>query len=234
MTEIRKTRFFKKLRDVDPRILAEFTKNEHPQTIALIMAHLLPEQAAEILERYSPTLQCEVIKRTATLQGVPDEFIEEVAKALEKEIPQNASSNRKLGGARFIAEILNKMGHTRESSIISALEESDPGIASEVRNSMVSFDDFLKLDDKNMQALLRKISPGDLSPALTAVDEKMREKIYRNMSKRAAKKLKENIRMTSPLRFSEAEVKQRKILETLKKLEKIGKIVIRRGGEKDA
>ena len=117
-----------KLRDVDARMLAEFTKKEHPQTIALIMAHLLPGQAAEILECYSPTLQCEIIKRMATLKEVQLEFIEDIANTLEKEIPTNASSNRKLGGARFIGEILKNMGRSSENAIISALDKMEPEI----------------------------------------------------------------------------------------------------------
>jgi flagellar motor switch protein FliG len=223
-----------KLRDVDPKMLAEFTKTEHPQTIALIMAHLLPGQAAEMLEGYPQALQCEITKRMATLKGVPFEFIEEVANTLEKEITSNASSERKLGGARFIGEILNKMGRSSESAIISALEESDPEVASAVRNFMFSFDDVLKLDDKSIQELLREVSSEDLSRSLKLVDEGMRDKIYRNMSKRAAEMLKEEIQMMPPIRLSEVESSQRKIVETTKKLEDEGKIVIQRGGGEDA
>jgi flagellar motor switch protein FliG len=223
-----------KLRDVDPKMLAEFTKTEHPQTIALIMAHLLPTQAAEMLENYSPALQCEITKRMATLKGVPFEFIEEVANTLEKEITTSASSDRKLGGARFIGEILNKMGRASESAIISALDEVEPEIASAVRNFMFSFEDVLKLDDKSIQEMLREISTEDLSRALKMVDESMREKIYRNMSKRAAEMLKEEIQMMPPIRLSEVEGSQRKIVETAKKLEDEGKIVIQRGGAEDA
>ena len=223
-----------KLRDVDPKMLAEFTKTEHPQTIALIMAHLRPEQAAEMLDCYSQSLQCEITKRMATLKGVPYEFIEEVANTLEKEITTGAKSDRKLGGARFIGEILNKMGRVSESAIISALDEIEPEIASEVRNFMFSFEDVLKLDDKSVQEVLREISSEDLSHALKLTDENMREKIYRNMSKRAAEMLKEEIQMMPPIRLSEVEASQRRIVEATKRLEEEGKIVIQRGGTEDA
>jgi flagellar motor switch protein FliG len=223
-----------KLRDVDPKMLAEFTKTEHPQTIALIMAHLSPGQAAEMLESYSPALQYEITKRMATLKGVPYEFIEEVANTLENEISTSATSNRKIGGARFIGEILNKMGRSSESAIISALDESEPEIATEVRNFMFGFEDVLKLDDKSIQELLREVSSEDLSRALKLVDETRREKIYRNMSKRAAEMLKEEIQMMPPTRLSEVESSQRKIVEATKKLEDEGKIVIQRGGAEDA
>ncbi len=223
-----------KLRDVDPKMLAEFTKTEHPQTIALIMAHLMPSQAAEMLDGYSPALQCEIAKRLATLKGVPLEFIEEVANTLEKEITTNASNERTLGGARFIGEILNKMGRASESAIISALDESEPDIAAAVRNFMFSFDDVLKLDDKSIQELLREISTEDLSRSLKLVEEGQRDKIYRNMSKRAAEMLKEEIQMMPPIRLSEVETSQRKIVETTKRLEDDGKIMIQRGGGEDA
>ena len=223
-----------KLRDVDPKMLAEFTKTEHPQTIALIMAHLLPQQAAGMLECFTPALQCEITKRMATLNGVPFEFIEEVANTLEKEITSNATSDKKLGGARFIGEILNKMGRSSETAIISALDEVEPEIASAVRNFMFSFDDVLKLDDKSIQELLREVSSEDLSRALKLVDESLRDKIYHNMSKRAAEMLKEEIQMMPPIRLSEVETSQRKIVETTKRLEDEGKIVIQRGGAEDA
>ncbi|MBW6486303.1 MAG: hypothetical protein K0B01_09165 [Syntrophobacterales bacterium] len=219
-----------KLRGVDPGILAEFTKKEHPQTIALIMAHLLPGQAAEILECYSPTLQCEIIRRMAILKEVPLEFIEEVANTLEKEIPANASGERKLGGARFIGEILKKMGPASNRAVISALDKMEPEIASAVRNFMFSFDDVLKLDDKKMQVLLGEISSEDLSRALKLVDENARDKIYRNMPKRKAKIMKKKIRMMPPVRLADGESSQRKIIETIMKLEEAGKIGIRRGG----
>jgi flagellar motor switch protein FliG len=223
-----------KLRDVDPKMLAEFTKTEHPQTIALILVHLRPEQAAQMLEYYPAGLQCEIAKRMATLKGVPNEFIDEIARTLEKEIITGATTDQQLGGARFIGEILNKMNRASESSIVAALEESDPEIAAQIRNFMFNFDDVLKLDDRSIQELMREVSSEDLSRALKLVDENMRVKIYRNMSKRGAEMLKEEIEMMPPIRLSEVETSQRNIVEITKKLEAEGKIVILRGSEEDA
>jgi flagellar motor switch protein FliG len=223
-----------KLRDVDPKMLAEFTKTEHPQTIALILVHLRPEQAAQMLDYYPAVLQCEIAKRMATLKGVPHEFIDEVAKTLEKEIMTGASTDQQLGGARFIGEILNKMNRASESAIVAALEESDPDIAAQIRNFMFNFDDVLKLDDRSIQELMREVSSEDLARALKLVDENMRGKIYRNMSKRGAEMLKEEIEMMPPIRLSEVEVSQRNIVDITKKLESEGKIVILRGSEEDA
>jgi flagellar motor switch protein FliG len=223
-----------KLRDVDPKMLAEFTKSEHPQTIALILVHLRPEQAAQMLDYYPAALQCEIARRMATLKGVPHEFIEEIAKTLEKEILTGATTDQQLGGARFIGEILNKMNRASENAIIAALDESDPEIAAQIRNFMFNFDDVLKLDDRSIQELMREVSSEDLARALKLVDESMRDKIYRNMSKRGAEMLKEEIEMMPPIRLSEVESSQRNIVEITKKLESEGKIFILRGSEEDA
>ena len=223
-----------KLRDVDPKMLADFTKSEHPQTIALILVHLRPEQAAQMLEHFAPALQCEITKRMATLKGVPQEFIDEVADTLEKEIMGGAVTDQKLGGARSMGEILNRMNRASESAIMSSLEESEPELAAEIRNFMFNFEDVLKLDDRSIQELLREVSSEELSRALKLVEENMRENIYRNMSKRGAEMLREEIEMMPPIRLSEVETSQRKIVETTKKMETEGKIVIQRGADEDA
>ena len=222
------------LRDVDPKMLADFTKTEHPQTIAMILVHLRPEQAAQMLDYYPSELQCEITKRMATLKGVPHEFIDEVARTLEKEIITGATTDRQLGGARFMGEILNRMNRNSESAIIAALEESDPEVAAQIRNFMFNFDDVLKLDDKSIQELMREVSSEDLSRALKLVDESMRTKIYRNMSKRGAEMLQEELEMMPRIRISEVESSQRKIVDITKKLETEGRIVIQRGAEADA
>ncbi|MFZ3115485.1 MAG: flagellar motor switch protein FliG [Syntrophales bacterium] len=222
-----------KLRDVDPKVLADFTKAEHPQTIALILVHLRPDQAAQMLEHFPPPLQCELTKRMATLQGVPYEFIDEVANTLEKEIITSATMDQRIGGARLMGEILNRMNRTCESAIMAALEETEPELVVRIRNFMFNFDDVLQLDDRSIQELLREASSEDLSRALKLVEEGMREKIYRNMSKRGGEMLREEIEMMPPIRLSEVEASQRKLVDLTKKLETDGKIVIQRGADED-
>lgn len=222
-----------KLRDVDPKILADFTKAEHPQTIALILVHLRPEQAAQILEFFSPQLQCEITKRMAMLKSVPHEFVEEVARTLEKEILTSATADMEMGGARIIGEILNRMNRTSESAIMAVLEESEPELAVQIRNYMFSFDDVLKLDDRSIQELLRDVSSEDMVRALKMAEESQRERVFRNMSKRGAEMLREELEMMPPIRLSEVEASQRKIVEITKKLEADGRIVILRGPEED-
>jgi flagellar motor switch protein FliG len=222
-----------KLHDIDPKVMAEFTRTEHPQTIALILVHLKPEKAAQVLEHFSPAIQYEISRRMATLKSVPREFIEEVAKTLEKELIIGGTSDQQLGGVELMADILNRMNRSTENAIMTSLEDSDPELASQIRNFMFNFDDVLKLDDKSLQELMKDVSSEDLSRALKLVDESMREKIFKNMSKRGAEMLREEISLMPPIRLSEVEASQRKIVDITKKLEAEGRIVILRGDEKD-
>jgi len=221
------------LQELDPKVLAEFTRMEHPQTIALILVHLKPEKAAVVLEHFTPALQYEISKRMATLKSVSKEFIEEVAETLKKELLSSSSSDQQLGGVQAMASVLNKMTRASENAIMTSMEDADPELASQIRNFMFNFDDVLKLDDKSLQELMKEVSAEDLSKSLKLVDESMREKIFKNMSKRGAEMLKEEISLMPPIRVSEIETSQRKIVETTKKLEAEGKILISRGDEKD-
>jgi flagellar motor switch protein FliG len=221
------------LQELDPKVLAEFTRMEHPQTIALILVHLKPEKAAAVLEHFTPALQYEISKRVATLKSVSKEFIEEVAETLKKELMSASSSEQQLGGVQAMASVLNKMTRASENAIMTSMEDADPELASQIRNFMFNFDDVLKLDDKSLQELMKEVSAEDLSRALKLVDESMREKIFKNMSKRGAEMLKEEISLMPPIRLSEIETSQRKIVETTKKLEAEGKILISRGDETD-
>jgi flagellar motor switch protein FliG len=218
-----------KLRDVDPQILREFTKTEHPQTIALILSHLRPEQAAEVMESLPAEIQGDIAKRMATLKSVPKEFIEEIANTLEQEIAVGGVSDHRPGGASMMAEILNRMNRTNEAAIMNILDEAVPGIATDIRRQMFTFDDVLKLDNRGMQELLREVTSEDLAKALKVVDEEMRGKVYRNMSKRGAEMLKEDIELMPPTRLSEVEKSQRIIIDVTKRLESEGRITLIRG-----
>ena len=221
---------FEKLRDIDPKLLMDFTKMEHPQTIALILAHLRPEQAAEIMDSLGPEMQIEIVRRMSSLKSVPMELIEDVAQTLEDEIIVGASNEKEVGGVRLMAEILNRMNRTSESAIISSLDGSDPELAAEIRGLMFTFDDILKLDDRSMQELLREVASEDLSKALKVIDAEGREKVFKNMSKRGADMLKEDIDMMPPIRLSDVEKSQRAILDICKRLEAEGRIQLSREG----
>jgi flagellar motor switch protein FliG len=222
-----------KLRDIDPKMLMEFTRTEHPQTIALILANMRPEGAAAIMESFSPEMQVEVTKRMATLKSVPHEFVEEVARTLEKEILSGGIEEQQMGGVQVMSEIMNRMNPASENAIMSSLENIDPDLAYQIRGLMFTFEDVLKLDDKSLQEVLREVGTEDLAKALKLVDPGQREKIYRNMSKRGAEMLKEDIELMPPTRMSEVENCQRTIIDAVKKLESEGKIVLSRGDKED-
>ncbi len=219
---------FEKLRDIDPKLLTDFTKMEHPQTIALILAHLRPEQAAEIMDSLGPEMQIEIVRRMSSLKSVPMDLIEDVAQTLEDELITGAANEKEMGGVRLMADILNRMNRTTESAIISSLDGSDPELAAEIRGLMFTFDDILKLDDRSMQELLREVSSEDLAKALKVVVAEGREKVFKNMSKRGADMLKEDIEMMPPIRLSDVEKSQRTILDVCKRLEAEGRIQLSR------
>ena len=218
-----------KLREIDPQLLIDFTRTEHPQTIALILSYVGAEQAANILGNLSPEAQTDIVKRMATLKSVPREFIVDIAKTLEKEISVGGVSDLQPGGITMVADIMNRMNRSTENTIMKSLDETVPEIASEIRKKMFTFEDILKLDDRSIQELLREVTTEDLGRSLKIVDEEMRGVIYRNMSKRGAEMLKEDIEMMPPIRLSEIEKSQRIIIDATKKLEAEGKIVIIRG-----
>jgi flagellar motor switch protein FliG len=224
-----------KLRDVDPKLLMDFTRTEHPQTIALILAHLNPDQAAEILDNFSPEMQYEITRRMATLKSVPHELLEVIAETLENEIVVGETTGQEIGGVRMIAEVLNKMGRGSESAIMQAMEDAEPELAAAIRNLMFTFDDIVRLDDRSLQEILREVKSEDLARAMKLVDEGMREKFYKNMSKRGAEMLKEDIELMPPTRLSEVEASQRTIIDIAKRLETEGRIAISRSdSEEDA
>jgi len=223
-----------KLRNTDPKLLMEFTRMEHPQTTALVLAHLRPEQTAEILETFPPDRQKDIIGRITTLGSVPREFMEDLANTLESEMIVESGREEQVGGVRMIAEILNRMSQSNEKAIIESLEETDPDMATEIKNLMFTFDDIFRLDDIGMRILLEEISREDLARALKIVDDEMKEKIFKNISRRAAEILREDIADMPPTRLSDVEKSQRTIIEVAKRLESEGKITIAGSGEEDA
>jgi flagellar motor switch protein FliG len=222
-----------KLRDIDPKVLTDFTKMEHPQTIALMLSLLRPEQAAEVLENFPPDRRNEIINRMTTLNSVSYEFIEEMARTLESELNLERTSEEKVGGVSMVAEILNKMNRSSENEILDSIEEENPDLASEIRNLMFTFDDILKLNDRDIRELLKEINKEDLARSIKIVDQEMKDKIFKNMSSRAAEMLKEDMELMPPTRLSEVEEAQRRIIETAKRLESEDRITIAEDDKED-
>ena len=222
-----------KLRNTDSEALINLTRLEHPQTTALILAHLRSEQVAEVLEALPPDSQKDIVWRIATLGSIPHEFMEEMTKTLGAEMIVGRDSEEQVGGVRIIAEIMNKMSQSSEEAILESLEEANPDMVNEIKGLMFTFDDILGLDDMGMRMLLGGISREDLARALKIVSDEMKEKVFKNISKRAAEMLKEDMADMPPTKLSDVEKSQQMIIDAAKQLESEGKLVLAGSGKGD-
>jgi len=228
-------RSLESLEVVDAKSLANFLINEHPQTIAVILAHLEPEKKSEVLKRLPETLQAEVVLRMANLDYVDPELINEINNVLKDELSNMGTVEQAaLGGVQPVAEMLNVMDKNTETAIMGRLEEKDPILAEEIRKLMFVFEDIVKIDDKGIQSLLKEVPNDKLLLALKTATDEIRNKIFKNISQRAAQLLKEDLENMGPARLSDVEQAQQVIVNTARKLEQEGKILIARGGSEDA
>ncbi|MFN7825248.1 MAG: flagellar motor switch protein FliG [Pseudobdellovibrionaceae bacterium] len=220
---------------VDAKSLSTFLVNEHPQTVAVILAHLEPEKKAEVLKRLPDALQAEVVLRMANLDNVAPELIGEIDAVLKRELASMATVEQgSLGGVQPVAEMLNVMDKNTETSIMSRLEEKDPLLAEEIRKLMFVFDDIAKIDDRGIQAMLKEIPNDKLLLALKTANEEIKNKVFKNISQRAAEMLREDLANMGPSRLSDVEGAQQEIVNAARRLEAEGKIMIARGGSEDA
>ncbi len=218
------------LQEMDSETLGNFLREEHPQTIAFVLAHLYPGQAGEVLALLSEDLQKEVAYRITQLGRTPPEILEEVSNLLRNEIRQ--VRGREVGGARPLAEILNNVDKATEERILAGLGEMDPDLADRVREFMFVFEDLAHLDDRSMQQLIREVERDKWAVALRTASPQLRKKVFSNMSERAANLLREEIEVLGPVRLRDVEAVQREILNVARELEAEGKIVLAgKGGE---
>lgn len=219
-------------RKADPSQLLNFIQNEHPQTIALILAYLHPEQAGMILSSLPPDLQIDVAKRLATLDRTTPEVLREIEGALEERLSAFVVDDyTSAGGIDAVVDVLGMVDRSTEKTIIDSLEEQEPELAEEIRKRMFVFEDIITLDDRSIQKVLREVDSKDLALALKTASEEVASRIYRNMSKRAAEMLKEDIDYLGPVRLRDVEETQQKIVAVIRRLEDTGEIIISRGGE---
>lgn len=227
-------RSLESLEMVDAKSLANFLLTEHPQTVAVILAHLEPEKKGEVLKRLPEALQAEVVLRMANLDHVAPELIAEIDRVLKNELASLTTVEQsQLGGVQPVAEMLNVMDKNTETSIMSRLEEKDPILAEEIRKLMFVFEDIIKIDDKGIQALLKEISNDRLLLALKTANEDIKNKIFKNISQRAANMLQEDLGNMGPARLSDVEGAQQEIVNVARRLEMEGKIIIARGSAED-
>lgn len=220
-------------RNLDMKVLAEFVKNEHPQTIALILSQLLPEEAGEVLSELSETVQIDVIDRVAKFDNIEPAMLRDVAHVLESEIKTAQVSSRSIGGVKSISEILNNMDRGKSADLLSRIEENDPEMAEEIRQNMFIFEDLIKVDDKGIQEILKEISTDILAKAMKTASETIKAKVYKNMSERASDMLREDIEDMGPTRLTDIEKAQNEIVKVAMKLADEGKIFIVGGEEGD-
>ncbi|MCR8640832.1 flagellar motor switch protein FliG [Leptospira interrogans serovar Ricardi] len=232
LTSSLQVRPFDFIRRTDPQHLLNFIQNEHPQTIALILSYLDPQKASNILSNLPHTIQAEVVKRIATMDRVSPDVLREVERVLERKLSTLASEDyTSAGDIDSVVEILNLVDRGTEKTIIEALEEEDPELAEEIKKRMFVFEDIVLLDDRAIQKVMREVDNSDLAKALKSVDTEVQEKIFKNMSKRAANLLREDMDFMGPIRIKDVEDAQQKIVNIIRKLEDAGEIVVARAGE---
>jgi flagellar motor switch protein FliG len=220
---------------VDSRTLSNFLMNEHPQTVALILAHLEPSKKCDVLRRLPEGIQTEVVLRISSLDFISPTLIAQVDEVLKQELATLGSiDTQQLGGVQPIAEMLNVMDKASEQNIMARVEEKDPQLAEEIRKLMFVFEDIIFIDDRGLQALLKEVPNDKLVMALKTAPEEIKEKIFKNISKRAADLLREDLEAMGPVRLSDVEAAQQEIVNVAKRLETEGKIMISRGGAGDA
>ncbi len=210
-----------------------YIQDEHPQTISLIMAHLSPKQAAEILGGLTPKKQLEVVKRIARMEQTTPEAIRLVEQGLESRLASIVTQDlESAGGVQSVAEMLNLCDRTTEKGILENLEEADPDMVEQIRKLMFVFEDIILVNDKGIQSMLREVENDELATALKTASEAMQEKIFKNMSTRAAEMIKENMEFMGPVRLADVEQAQQRIVDIVRRLEETGEVIISgRGGD---
>lgn len=220
------------LKWLDPGTIARFLQGEHPQTIAVILAHLDSAQAGAVIGTLPYAQQTDVLLRIAKLERVPPGVIRELDQVLQKELKATSTlETNKVGGLETVTEILNNVDQASEREIIVGIEEIDASLADEIRQLMFTFEDLNTLDDRGMQAILREVANDELTLALKTASEGLCEKIFRNMSQRGAEMLREELEIMGPVRVSDVEQAQLKVTQIAKRLESEGKIMIGGKGE---
>ncbi|NOX54388.1 MAG: flagellar motor switch protein FliG [Planctomycetes bacterium] len=214
--------------------LLTFISEEHPQTIALIMAHLPPAMAAEVLSGLPSNKQMEVVRRIANMEQTNPEVVQDVEETLKQRMRSAIGQRSEVtGGVQLVAQILNVTDRATNKGILENLEQEDAELVEEIQRLMFVFEDLLKLDDKSIQRLLKEVDNNQWALALKGASEEIKQRILGNLSQRAAELLKEEMEYLGPVRVSDVEAAQQQIVDTVRRLEDAGEIVIAAGGEEE-
>jgi flagellar motor switch protein FliG len=227
-------RGFSILKKADPQQLASFLSKEHPQTIALILSHLPPDQSAEVLNEFKEDLRGESIIRIAKLGKVSPALLSQIEHVVDQVAESTLSQNMAIaGGAQLVANILNKSNNATAKSMLENIEDKDFDLSTEIKRLMFLFEDIVTIDDKGIQRILREVDKRDLALALKVSDEKIRQKIFKNMSERAAEVVKEELEYMGPVKLKEVESAQIRIVDIIKDLEEKEEIAVGGRGKED-
>ena len=234
LTTSQEVRPFDFIRQAEPEHILNFIQEEHPQTIALVMAYLDPETSSEIMQQLPTEIQADVSKRIALMDRTSPEMIREVERVLERKLSSLVNEEyAATGGIESIVEMLNQADRGTEKSILESLEEDDPELAEDIRRQLFVFEDITQLSDQDVQTVLREVDQEELTLALKAVDEEVQQKVFTNMSQRAASMVQEELEYMGPVRVSDVEEAQQEIVNVIRRLEEEGQIVVVRGGEEE-
>jgi flagellar motor switch protein FliG len=225
----RTTSGFYVLKNVAPQQIAPFISNEHPQTIALILSQLEPDQASGILAQLAERMQAEVAYRIATMENITPNVLKQIEESLEANLRDILGGNQDVGGPKVVADMLNLTGSSVEKNVLERMDGTNPEVAENVCNMMFVFDELVKLTDRELQVLLKEVEQKDLVVALKGAEEELKDKVLGNMSERVRDFLSEGMEFLGPMRLSEVEEVQLRIVQQCRQLEDQGQIVITRG-----
>ena len=230
----RSSRGLEALKWMDPRQVAELLRQEHPQIIAIVLSYLESDQAAQVLVQLHEATRSDILMRVATLEGVHPTALNELDEVLEKQFSTTGAGNTAagFGGPKAAAEILNLVGSAQEGAILAQIAKTDEALSQKLQDLMFVFEDLIEVDDRGMQELLREVPSDKLIIALKAADEGLKQKIFKNMSERAAQMMKDDLETRGPVRLSEVEAAQKEILVTARKMAEEGRMALGgKGGE---
>jgi len=222
----------KNLGTYDPRTLANFMSNEHPQTIAVLLCHLGTEKVGQVLRLLPVEIQSDVIVRMAFLEEITPEALGDIEDAVKEALKGLGSATKhKMGGVEYVADALNRLDKRTTSTILESIASENAELAEEIKQNMFVFEDLIKVDDRGIQEIMKSIDSGDLSLALKVCSEELKQRIFTNMSERAAKILKEDLEVMGPVKVSDVERAQGNILKVVDRLISEGKVVLAGEGE---
>ncbi len=227
----RNSKGLEQLKWMDPRGIAELIRLEHPQIIAIVLSFLDPDQSAQVLAQFPERQRSDIVMRVATLDGVQPVALQELDEILERQLSGNTSvQSSNMGGIKTAANMLNLVDGAVEGGIMDQIMEADADLAQEIQDNMFVFDNLNEVDDRGIQSLLREVASDQLLLALRGAEEGLQEKIFRNMSKRAAEMLRDDLEAATPARLSDVEAAQREILSVARRLADAGEISLGGGG----